>query len=107
MIDPLTVNIAYRLNETEQIPTEFVLSQNYPNPFNPTTEISFSLPNASNVKLEIFNVMVQSVATLVNQRLETGNHSVSWDGSDYASGAYFYRIEAGIFIETKKMILLK
>ena len=89
------------------IPTEFALSQNYPNPFNPTTSISFSLPEASDVRLEIFNIQGQKVTTLVNKQLEAGNHSINWDGRDAASGVYFYRIDAGSFTETKKMLLLK
>lgn len=80
---------------------------NYPNPFNPTTEISFSLPSASHVKLEVFNVMGQKVATVVDKHLEAGDHSVTWDGSQVASGVYFYRLDAGDFSTTRKMILLK
>ena len=107
MIDPSTANIAYKQNNTEQLPTEFALHQNYPNPFNPATEISFSLPNAADVKLEIFNIMGQRVATLADQHLEAGNHGVIWDGSHVASGVYFYRLEAGDFVESRKMVLLK
>ncbi len=77
------------------------------NPFNPTTEISFALPNAADVKLAVFNIMGQRVATLVDQHLEAGNHSVIWDGSQVASGIYFYRIDAGDYVESRKMVLLK
>jgi len=80
---------------------------NYPNPFNPTTEISFNLPSASHVKLEVFNVMGQKVATLVNGQFEAGEHVVQWDGRDAASGVYFYRLQADDFVDTKKMMLLK
>ncbi len=107
MIDPSTANIAYKQNDTEQLPTEFSLSQNYPNPFNPSTEISFALPSASDVKLEVFNIMGQRVATLLDQHLEAGNHNVIWDGSQVASGIYFYRLDAGEFTKTRKMVLLK
>ena len=86
---------------------EVVLLGNFPNPFNPTTEISFSLPWASHVKLEIFNVMGQKVATLVDGRREAGEHVVQWDGSAVASGVYLYRLQTGDFVDTKKMILLK
>ncbi|MEW5795172.1 MAG: T9SS type A sorting domain-containing protein [Candidatus Zixiibacteriota bacterium] len=89
------------------LPTEYSLSQNYPNPFNPITEIDFALPRASNVKLEIFNIMGQRVASLIDKHLEAGTHTVIWDGSHVASGVYFYRIEASDFVETKKMLLLK
>ena len=87
--------------------SEVVLVGNYPNPFNPATEISFSLPSASHVKLEVFNVMGQKVATLVDGQFEAGEHVVRWDGSDAASGVYFYRLQAGDFVDTKKMMLLK
>jgi len=106
-IDPLTPDVAYKQNDTEQLPTEFSLSQNFPNPFNPVTEISFALPNASDVKLEIFNIMGQRVAVLAEGPLEAGYHSVIWDGNRVASGVYFYRLDAGDFVETKKMVLLK
>ncbi len=89
------------------IPDEIVLYQNYPNPFNPNTEIKFSLPQADDVRLEIFNIMGQRVATLVDSRFEAGYHSVLWDAGDAASGVYLYRIKAGEFVDTKKMILLK
>jgi len=88
-------------------PPSVTLLGNYPNPFNPATEISFSLPSASHVKLEIFNVMGQKVGTLVDGQLEAGEHVVRWDGSEAASGVYFYRLQAGDFVETKKMMLLK
>ena len=89
------------------IPTEYRLEQNRPNPFNPTTEIRFGLPEASNVCLEIYNIMGQRVRTLVNEQLEAGYHSYSWDAGNYASGVYFTRIKAGVFTATRKMVLLK
>ncbi|MFH1700754.1 MAG: T9SS type A sorting domain-containing protein [Candidatus Zixiibacteriota bacterium] len=112
MLDPTTANIAYKQNDAEQLPTEFSLSQNYPNPFNPSTEISFALPDAVDVKLDIFNIMGQRITSLINAHLEAGLHSVVWDGKDSfgrpaASGIYFYRLEAGIYSDTKKMILMK
>jgi hypothetical protein len=89
------------------LPERFVLEQNCPNPFNPITEINFSLSTASHVKLEIFNIMGQRVATIFDQHLEAGYHSATWDGSRAASGIYLYKIQAGDFADTKKMILLK
>ena len=89
------------------LPDYFALKQNYPNPFNPLTEISFALPYASQVRLEIFNVMGQKITTLVEGRLSRGHHNYTWDGSGAASGVYFYRLEASGFSETKKMLLLK
>ena len=88
-------------------PGQFALTQNYPNPFNPTTEISFSLPQAGQATLEIYNVMGQRVATLVDEYLEAGQYSRVWDASDNASGIYFYRLSAEGRTDTKKMLLLK
>jgi len=100
------VRVERSLGESN-VPETYHLSQNYPNPFNPRTEISFSLPAASNVTLEIFNVMGQKVATLVNSHLEAGEHSVTWDGSQAASGVYLYRFRADDFEATRKMVLMK
>lgn len=89
------------------IPDKYRLYQNYPNPFNPVTEISFDLPHAGDVKLEIFNIMGQKVTTLVDKGLSAGHHKVEWDAYAQASGVYFYKITAGNYVETKKMMLLK
>jgi hypothetical protein len=89
------------------VPIRFTLSQNYPNPFNPSTEIRFSLPSAGHVRLEIFNIRGRRVATLVDAPRGAGVHTVSWDGSDLASGIYIYRIQAGSDIMTRRMLLLK
>lgn len=93
-------------------PNDFTLFQNYPNPFNPTTQISFQLPEASEVKLSIYNTLGQEVRTLVSGNFDRGVHSVSWDatnnfGNKVASGIYLYRIEASNFVQQKKMILMK
>ncbi|MCS6989000.1 MAG: T9SS type A sorting domain-containing protein [Chloroherpetonaceae bacterium] len=88
-------------------PKEFKLEQNYPNPFNPTTTIQFAVPTVSDVTLEVFNVLGQKVATLVNQRMEAGIHSVQFNAANLSSGAYFYRLRAGSFTQTKKMLLVK
>jgi hypothetical protein len=89
------------------LPTEFNLAQNHPNPFNPMTRVTFSLPQASHVRLVIYNILGQPIATLVNGNREAGYHTVIWNASDAASGIYFYRIEADGFADTKKMVLLK
>jgi len=89
------------------LPTAFALHQNYPNPFNPTTEIGFTLPDAYHVTLDIYNVLGQEVASLIDRQMEAGKHTATWDGREAASGVYFYRFEAGDFIDTEKMILLK
>ncbi len=107
MIDLATANIAYKQSGDESLPTDFSLHQNHPNPFNPITEISFSLPSATHVKLEIYNIMGQLVATLADRRFEAGQHTIEWNGSQVASGVYLYRLRAGDFVDTKKMILLK
>jgi len=105
LVPPDIDNIAYRLGLG--VPSEFILSQNHPNPFNPLTEIEFALPKACHTKLEIFNVLGQRVTTLVDRQLEAGYHRVSWDGTKFASGVYLYRLQAGDYVESKKMMLIK
>ncbi len=85
----------------------FSLSQNSPNPFNPVTSIPFSLGKESEVTLAVYNIAGEKVATLADNRFSAGSHNVSWEASGYASGVYFYRITAGEYTETKKMILIK
>lgn len=95
-------------DENTTVVSEFALYQNYPNPFNPTTTISFSLPATNKVKLTVYNMLGQKVATLLdNQVMPSGNHSVAFDASKLASGTYIYRLEAGNVSATKKMTLIK
>jgi len=89
------------------VPTKFALDQNYPNPFNPTTTIKFAIPADENVSLKVFNVLGQEVATLVNKQMKAGSYSFDFNASKLSSGVYFYRVEAGSFNATKKMLLLK
>jgi len=94
------------------IPTTYELSQNVPNPFNPSTQVQFALPKAGQVNLSIYNVLGQEVTTLVDGFLPAGYQTVTWNGTDrsghtVASGVYFYKIRAGEFSETKKMMMLK
>ncbi len=89
------------------IPVEYALHQNFPNPFNPSTTIEFSLPAPGFVTLSIFNVLGEKVATLVSEELTAGSYKYKWDATEVTSGIYFYRIQAGSFVETKKMTLLK
>ncbi len=94
------------------LPETFSLSQNYPNPFNPTTQINFEIPVRSRVTLTIYNVLGQKVTTLVDKEMSAGRYIADWNsasdgGTIVASGVYFYKLEAGDFIETKKMVLLK
>lgn len=85
----------------------FALNQNYPNPFNPSTTISFNLPQASEVSLKVYNMLGQEVITLVNKRMSSGSQAVKFDASNLASGMYIYRLQAGTFSKTKKMMLIK
>jgi len=89
------------------IPLTFSLGQNYPNPFNPSTTIEFALSAPGYVTLSIFNTLGEQVATLVTENLTAGNYKYEWDASELTSGIYFYRLQAGDYLETKKMILLK
>ncbi len=95
------------VNADVTAPVQFELSQNYPNPFNPSTTINFSIPQSSIVTLKVFNTLGQEVKTLVNQNMESGVHSISFDASDLNSGIYFYRLDAGQFSEVRKMTLIK
>ncbi|MBN1212271.1 MAG: T9SS type A sorting domain-containing protein [candidate division Zixibacteria bacterium] len=100
------------ITEDGQLPTSYTLSQNYPNPFNPSTEIEFSLPTAGWVTLDVFNILGQNVRRLVDQKLSTGVHRVTFDGrtdrnQTLASGIYLYRLTSGNFTQSRKMILLK
>ena len=88
-------------------PVSSQLFQNYPNPFNPTTTIQYALPHRSRVTLTVFNTLGQQVATLVNGEVEAGYHEAQFDGSGLASGVYFYRLQAGSFVETKKLLLVR
>ena len=86
----------------------FELEQNYPNPFNPSTKIQYSVPNVSNVKLEVFNNLGQKVSTLVNSEVTSGKHTAEFDGSGLTSGVYFYKLSVnGSSVQTRKMLLLK
>jgi len=93
--------------QLEQLPTEFALSQNYPNPFNPSTQIGFSIPEASQVQLEVFNMLGQKVQTLKNERMAAGYYSVVFEAGGLSSGVYFYQLRMGNQVLTKQMLLLK
>jgi len=103
---------------SEQVPIKFALYQNYPNPFNPVTKIKFDVPSnvkseTTNVKLVIFDILGREVTTLLDKKLQPGSYKTVWDGSNFASGVYFYKLSVGneqgepVFSETKKMILIK
>jgi len=97
---------------SSEIPVQFLLNQNYPNPFNPSTNIEFSVPKTANVMLKIYDITGREVYTLVNEKMSAGKYNVDWRSINYygdnvASGVYFYRMVAGDFIQTKKMILVR
>jgi len=94
------------VNETSVI-NSFKLSQNFPNPFNPTTTIGFGIKEKGNVRMSVFDLIGEEIRVLLNEEKEAGNHSIEFNASDLPSGVYFYRIQTGNFINTKKMLLLK
>jgi photosystem II stability/assembly factor-like uncharacterized protein len=114
-----TFNYTSLTNSSTDIPNIFSLFQNFPNPFNPTTKIRFDIPVSSNnkglqplVQVKVYDILGREVATLVNEQLKPGTYEVDWpaptgDGSNYSSGVYFYKLVAGDFVETKKMVLIK
>ena len=103
----LTGNGIISVEEPEEIPTTYSLSQNYPNPFNPTTKIQYSLPEASNIKLSVYNSIGQEVMRLVNENQSAGKYIVDLNAQNLPSGVYFYRLQTSKFVDTKKMLLLK
>lgn len=88
-------------------PTEFQLFQNYPNPFNPTTVVRYQLPTATLVQLEVFDVLGRRIASLVHSKQAAGDYAIPFNASNLSSGVYFYRLQAGSFVQTKKMLLVK
>ncbi|MBN8586346.1 MAG: T9SS type A sorting domain-containing protein [Ignavibacteria bacterium] len=101
-ISPLGVTIL-----STEIPDKFALEPNYPNPFNPVTKINFDIPNQSNAKIIIYDLLGREITTLVNEQLKPGSYSVDWDGTGFASGVYFYSLITEGFVETNRMVLVK
>ena len=93
--------------EQHELPENFLLSQNYPNPFNPLTTISYSVPELSFVTLKVYDVLGNEIATLVNKENSVGSYTVEFDATTLPSGIFFYKLQAGDFVETKKMVLMK
>jgi hypothetical protein len=89
------------------IPDEYRLEQNYPNPFNNSTVIKYSVPHTSNVVIKVFDILGNEIETLINEEKPAGTYELTWYAEGLPSGIYFYRLQAGSFVETKKMILLK
>lgn len=104
---PIVPNALSRLNEEDDIPTVFSLSQNYPNPFNPSTSITYELPVDAYVTLIVSDIMGREVSRLVDGPEAAGHKSVTFDARNLASGVYFYRLKAGSFVETRKLVLMK
>ncbi|MEE8418233.1 MAG: T9SS type A sorting domain-containing protein, partial [candidate division Zixibacteria bacterium] len=102
--DSVTVGIDY---PDIPSPEKFSISQNYPNPFNAMTVIRYSLPEPSDVIIEIYDILGRKVETLVNEKQPVGYHQEIWDATVRSSGIYFYRIQAGDHSETRKMVLIK
>ena len=94
-------------NESPAAPDHFVLSQNYPNPFNPSTMIQYEIPSERLVTLKVYNLIGQEVATLVNEVKAPGGYAAEWNAEGMPSGVYFYKMQAGEFASTKRMMLLK
>jgi len=91
--------------EQEGLPATYSLDQNYPNPFNPSTTIRYELPSSSHVRISVFNVLGQVIATLVDEVQDAGYKSVVWKAGNVASGVYFYRLQSASFVQTRKMLL--
>jgi hypothetical protein len=89
------------------VPTEYILEQNYPNPFNPTTTIKYSIPHASKIKIQIYDILGREVATVINEMKSAGTYTATFNAANMSSGVYFYRLQAGSFTETKKLLLLR
>ncbi|MCZ7602048.1 MAG: T9SS type A sorting domain-containing protein [Melioribacteraceae bacterium] len=105
-VDTLTVT-SVRDDEKEILPSEYALYQNYPNPFNPSTQIKYAIPNGTNVKLKVFDILGKEIITLVNSYKNAGSHDVKFNAENLPSGVYIYRMEAGNFKANQKMLLIK
>ncbi len=113
-VSEITIPVTFLVTPTDiedattmELPTEFALSQNYPNPFNAQTAIKYALPEASHVTVAIYDLLGRKVETIVNEHQQSGYHQITWNSNNISSGVYFYKIHAGEFVETKKMVLLK
>jgi photosystem II stability/assembly factor-like uncharacterized protein len=93
--------------QIDEVPTQYLLLQNYPNPFNSSSVIKYSIPKSSQVSLKIFNTLGEELETLVNEEKAAGTYELNWNAANLPSGVYFYRLQAGSFVQTRKMILLK
>ncbi len=105
----LNGNSAYSevLTVMYEVPGTFRLSQNYPNPFNPSTTISYSIPEYTNISIKVFDILGNEIETLISEEKPAGSYEALFDGTELTSGVYFYRVHAGDFISTKRMVLMK
>ena len=104
---PLSEMITDVEDQGNEVPSQFILEQNYPNPFNPSTKIRYSVPQSSNVMIKVFDILGNEIETLVNEEKPIGSYEITWYAKSLPSGIYFYKIQSGSFVETKKMLLLK
>jgi hypothetical protein len=107
LADTLLRGTVVSVHGSNPIPVEYSLSQNYPNPFNPTTIIQFTIVNRQLTIVKVYDVLGREVSTLVNEVKGPGTYTVQFDASNLASGVYFYRLQAGDFTQTKRLLLLK
>jgi hypothetical protein len=100
-------SVILAVQEEQGLPRDYALEQNYPNPFNPSTSIVYRIPASGTVLLKVYNMIGQEVATLVNELKAPGTYRETWNAGELPSGVYFYKLRAGSFVETKKLILVK
>ena len=106
-INNIYIQVTSVENSLDRIPMQYMLRQNYPNPFNPSTKLKYSIPELSSVTLKVYDVLGNEIVAIIDEEKPAGNYEVEFDGSELSSGVYFYRLQAGDFIKTKKMLLLK
>ncbi len=102
-----SLNAATTTSSNQQVPTSYESDQNYPNPFNPSTSIGFSLPEVQFVTLKIYDMLGKETASLMNNVMNAGTHTVQWNAANIPSGVYFYRLTAGPYAMTKKLLLMR
>ena len=108
MMDTIVVSNVTGISDLPSaLPDRFEMAQNYPNPFNAETAIEYALPSDSHVRIDIYNLLGQNIETLVDDTRPAGYHQVVWNASDVPTGVYFYRIVAGNYMQTRKMLLVK
>ena len=106
-ISVLVTGVDEKITNTDNNVSYFSLKQNYPNPFNPITRICYSIPEISNVTITVFDILGNEIETVVNEDKPVGTYEITWNAANLPSGIYFYRLQSGEFVETKKMVLMK